>query len=183
MLSALSAFILRLFGWKITGHYPRELSKVVVAVAPHTSNWDFPVGVLVNSAGKFRANYVGKHTIFRWPFGMFFRWLGGIPVDRRKNNNFVQATVEAFQREPRLHLVMAPEGTRKKVPKFKSGFYHIARLAGVPICLCTFNWSTREVIFDPQLFYPTGDEDADLAYIWNYFKGIPGANPEQGISD
>ena len=181
MFSKLSAWILKLWGWKITGRYPAELSKVLVAVAPHTSNWDFPIGVLVNSAGKFNANYVGKHTIFRWPLGYLFRWLGGIPVDRSKSHNFVSATVEAFKREPRLHLVMAPEGTRKKVEKFKTGFYHIARLAGVPICLCTFNWGKKEVHFDPQLFYPTENEEADIAYIWNYFKGIPGANPEKGI--
>ncbi|MCW5922413.1 MAG: lysophospholipid acyltransferase family protein [Saprospiraceae bacterium] len=181
MLSWLSNIILRLWGWKITGQYPYDLAKVVVAVAPHTSNWDFPVGVLVNSAYRCKANYVGKHTIFKWPFGVFFRWLGGIPVDRSKSSNFVSATVEAFQREPRLHLVLAPEGTRKKVDKFKTGFYHIARLAGVPICLCTFNWATKEVHFDPQLFYPSDDEAADMEYLWNYFKGIQGANPEQGV--
>ncbi|MCB9305102.1 MAG: 1-acyl-sn-glycerol-3-phosphate acyltransferase [Lewinellaceae bacterium] len=181
MFSWLSRLILKLFGWKITGHYPVELAKVVIAVAPHTSNWDFPIGVLVNSAGKFRANYVGKHTIFRWPFGYLFRWLGGIPVDRSKSHNFVAATVEAFQREARLHLVLAPEGTRKKVEKFKTGFYHIARTAGVPICLCTFNWTKKEVFFDPELFYPGDDEKADLEHIWNYYKDIAGANPGQGI--
>lgn len=181
MFSGLSKLILKLWGWKVTGQYPHALPKVVITAAPHTSNWDFPLGVLVNSACRCRANYVGKHTIFRWPFGVFFRWLGGIPVDRSKNNNFVTATVEAFEREPRLHLVMAPEGTRKKVDKFKTGFYHIARLAKVPICLCTFNWATKEVHFDPQLFHPTENEEADITYIWNYYKGIPGANPDQGI--
>lgn len=182
MFSILSAWILKLWGWKITGHYPVEQPKVVIAVAPHTSNWDFPVGVLVKSAGKYKANYVGKHTIFRWPFGYLFRWLGGIPVDRSQSHNFVAATVDAFNREPHLHLVMAPEGTRKKVQKFKTGFYHIARLAGVPICLCIFDWGKKEVHFDPQLFYPTDNEEADIAYIWNYFKDIPGANPDQGIN-
>jgi hypothetical protein len=81
-----------------------------------------------------------------------------------------------------MHLVIAPEGKRAKVDKFKTGFYHIARLAEVPICLCTFNWGTKEVFFDPVLFHVTGDEAADLAHIWNYYKGIPGANPELGIS-
>lgn len=182
MLSKLSAWILKLWGWKITGQYPLHVPKLVLAVGPHTSNWDFPVGVFVNSALKIHANYVGKHTIFRWPFGIFFRWLGGIPVDRSKNTNFVSATVEAFQHNPRMHLVIAPEGTRRKVHKLKTGFYHIARLAGVPIALCTFNWAKKEVFFDPVLFYPTGDEARDLEFFWNYFKDIPGANPEQGIS-
>ena len=122
--------------------------------------------------------------------------IGGIPVtelidaekldkiiDRtKKGGNFVSATVEAFQQNKRMHLVISPEGTRKKVPKLKTGFYHIARLAGVPIALCTFNWPKKEVFFDPQMFYPTGDEEKDIAFIWNYFKGIPGKNPEQGIS-
>ncbi len=181
MFSAFSTLIMRLFGWKITGQYPRHLAKVVVAVAPHTSTWDFPLGVLTNSAGKLRANYVGKHTLFRPPFGFLFRWWGGIPVDRTKNHNFVSATVEAFRDNERLHLVMSPEGTRKKVDKFKTGFYHIARLAGVPICLCKFDFERREVFFDPQLFYPTGDEERDLAYIWDYFRGVKGGNPENGI--
>ena len=182
MFSRISAFILWVLGWKITGHYPQELAKVVVAVAPHTSTWDFPLGVLVNSAGRFRANYLGKHTLFQGPFGFLFRWWGGIPVDRSKNHNFVASTVEAFQREPRLHLVIAPEGTRKKVQKLKTGFYHIARLAKVPICLCKFDFEHREVFFDPQLFWPTDDEAADLAHIWHYFKDVKGANPAFGLS-
>lgn len=184
MLSSISALILRLWGWKITGSYPSQLDKVVIAVGPHTSNWDFPVGVLVNSAGKFNANYVGKHTLFGPPFGAFFRWLGGIPVDRSKKTggNFVSATVEAFKREKRMHLVISPEGTRKKVDKIRSGFYYIAVGAGVPIAFCQFNWGKKEVFFDPVLFYPTGNEEKDLEYVWNYFKGIPGYNPEQGIN-
>lgn len=181
MFSWISKLILRLWGWKITGAYPRGVDKLVMAVAPHTSNWDFPIGVLVNSAGKYHANYVGKHTIFRWPFGYFFRWLGGIPVDRSKNHNFVSGTVEAFQREKRLHLVIAPEGTRTKVTRFKTGFYHIARLAQAPIYLCTFNWEKKEVFFDPVPFWTTDNEAADLEYIWNYFKGVKGRNPEKGI--
>jgi 1-acyl-sn-glycerol-3-phosphate acyltransferase len=181
MFSLLSSLILRLWGWKVTGQYPFQLDKVVIAVAPHTSTWDFPLGALVNSAHKCRANYVGKHTLFKPPFGFFFRWLGGIPVDRSQKNNFVSAIVEAFEREKRIHLVIAPEGTRKKVTSLKTGFYHIARMAGVPICMCKFDAEAREVFFDPQLFYPGNDEKADLEYIWNYYKGVKGFNPEKGI--
>ncbi|TNE54634.1 MAG: acyltransferase [Bacteroidetes bacterium] len=181
MLSTFSAWILKLWGWKVTGRYPHEIPKLVLAVAPHTSNWDFPIGVLVNSAERIHANYVGKHTLFHWPFGAFFRWLGGIPVDRSKKNNFVDATVEAFRQNKRMHLVIAPEGTRSKVPRLKSGFYHIARLANVPIILCTFDWTKKEMYFDPKPFYPTGDEEKDLAYIWNYYKNVKGRNPELGI--
>lgn len=182
MFSLLSRFIFWMAGWKITGHYPHELSHVVIAVGPHTSTWDFLIGVLTNSAGKCKANYMGKHTLFKPPFGFIFRWLGGIPVDRSKNHNLVAATVEAFKREPRIHLVIAPEGTRKKVDKLKTGFYHIARLAGVPICLCKFDFAKKEVFFDPELFYPTDNEAADMAFFWNYFKGVPGGVPENGIN-
>jgi len=182
MFHWISKFILWLVGWKITGQYPHHLSKVVVAVAPHTSTWDFPLGVLVNSAGRCNANYVGKHTLFQGPFGFLFRWWGGIPVDRSTNHNFVSATVEAFEREKRFHLVIAPEGTRKKVDKLKTGFYHIARLSGSPICLCKFDFAKKEVFFDPVLFYPTDDEAADMEHIWNYFKGVQGKVPERGIS-
>jgi 1-acyl-sn-glycerol-3-phosphate acyltransferase len=144
---------------------------------PH---FDFPLGVLVKSAGKLDANYVGKHTLFEGPFGFFFRWLGGIPVDRRSSHNFVGATVDAFNREPHMHLVLAPEGTRKKVDKFKTGFYHIARLAGVPICLCKFDFAKKRCS-STRFFYPTDNEQADLDYIWNYFKDVQGKNPEKGI--
>lgn len=172
--------ILRAWGWNVRGEYPRHLSKLVLVAAPHTSNWDFPVGVLVNTAYNLKANYVGKSTLFRWPFGRLFRALGGVPVDRSKRNNFVQATVEAFAREPRLHLVIAPEGARKRVERFKTGFYHIARLAQIPILLTTFDWKLREVRFG-ELFYPTGDEQRDLAYIWDYFMGAVGKRPEHGL--
>lgn len=181
MFSKLSAWILRIWGWKLTGQYPYHLPKVIIAVGPHTSNWDFPVGVLVNSAMKIRANYLGKHTLFRWPFGWLFRYWGGIPVDRSGRHNFVAQTIEAFNQRERVHLALSPEGTRKKVERFRTGFYHIAKGTGAAICLCKFDWGKMEVFFDPQLFYPTHDEAADMAYLWNYFKGVQGHNPENGI--
>ncbi len=182
MMAKLSALLLRWWGWKVLGQYPHDVPKLVMIVAPHTSNWDFPLGVLVRAAYRLKANYVGKHTLFRWPFGAFFRWLGGIPVDRSRRNNFVSAMVEVFAQKKRLHLVLSPEGTRKKVDRFKTGFYHIARLAGVPIALCKFDWARKEVYFDPQLFWPTGDERKDLDYLWNYYRGVVGKIPSQGIA-
>jgi len=182
MFSSLSRWLLNTWGWKVTGRYPYEVPKLVICVAPHTSNWDFPVGVLVNSGQRLNANYVGKSSLFRWPLGYFMRWLGGVPVERSKpGSNFVAATVEAFAREPRLHLVIAPEGTRNKVDRFKTGFYHIARLAEVPIVLCTFNWQTRTVHFDENLFYPSGNEQKDMEYLWHYYKGVPGYVPSKGV--
>jgi len=181
MFSLFSRFVLWVWGWKASGYYPQNVDKIVVAVAPHTSNWDFPLGVLINSAYRCRANYVGKHTLFRWPFGILFRWWGGIPVDRTKKGNFVSDIVDAFKREKRFHLVISPEGTRTKVDKFKTGFYHIAVGAGVPICLCRLDAEKKEFFFDPVLFHPSGDEKKDLQHIWEYFKKVKGIKPEQGI--
>ena len=181
MFSTISAWILRLWGWRITGRYPYETPKLILAVAPHTSNWDFPLGILTRSAVKIDAKFVGKHTLFMWPFGGIMRWLNGIPVDRRQKGNFVAATADLFQHTDHLHIVIAPEGTRKKVDRFKTGFYHTARMAGIPIALCTFNWEKREVHFDENLFWPTDNEEADMAWLWNYFKDVPGCIPENGV--
>jgi 1-acyl-sn-glycerol-3-phosphate acyltransferase len=183
MFSKISAFILRLWGWKLTGRYPHEIKKLVLAVAPHTSNWDFPLGVLTRSAAKINGVFVAKHTLFQGPFGWIFRNLNGIPVDRtKKGGNFVATVVEAFRERDYLHLVISPEGQRRKVEKFKTGFYHIARQAGVPIQLCTFDWGNMEINFG-ELFHPTGDETRDLEYLWNYFKGVKGRNPEWGVGN
>jgi 1-acyl-sn-glycerol-3-phosphate acyltransferase len=181
MLSYLSALLFRWWGWKATGRYPHEVPKLVLIVAPHTSNWDFPVGVLVRSSCKINAYFVAKHTIFWGPLGPLMRWMNGIPVDRRAKGNFVAATADLFKERDYLHIVIAPEGTRTKVDKFKTGFYHIAKMAGVPIALCKFDWEHREVYFDPELFYPTDNEQADMDYLWNYYKQVKGYNPEQGI--
>lgn len=175
-----SRWIFKAWGWKVTGPYPHELPKLVLAVGPHTSNWDFPVGVLVRSACDADAVFVAKHTLFRPPFGWFFRWINGVPVDRTKSTNFVAAVIEEFHKRDHFHLCLSPEGTRKKVDRFKTGFYHIAKGAGVPIVLTRFDWEHREVDFGER-FYPTDNEAADLAYIWNYFKNTKGKNPEQGI--
>jgi 1-acyl-sn-glycerol-3-phosphate acyltransferase len=182
MSNKLSKWIFKLWGWTVTGRYPHEVPKLVLAAAPHTSNWDFPLGLLVRGAVGSGTMYVGKNSLFRWPFGAFFRAIGGVPVERSKRTNFVAAVVEEFRRRDRFHLTIAPEGTRSRVDKFRTGFYHIARLAGVPILLTRFDWQTREVNFG-ELFYPTGDERADLEYIWDYFKDVRGLNPEKGLGE
>lgn len=179
MYSFISKMILKWWGWTV-GPYPYDLPKCIVAVAPHTSNWDFPLGILVRSAGKINAKFVAKHTIFIPPVGWLLKRWGGVPVDRRQRGNFVQAVVDEFNRRDYFHIVIAPEGTRSKVDRFKTGFYHIAKSANVPIVLCTFDWATRTVLFK-DIFYPTDDEAKDMAFLWNYFKDIQGCNPEQGV--
>ncbi len=179
MFSLFSAFVLKIWGWKVSA-YPHEVPKLVMAVAPHTSSWDFPVGIFVRSAVKANAVFVAKHTLFVPPFGWLLRMWGGIPVDRRQRGNFVAAVIDEFNKRDYFHVCIAPEGTRSKVHKFKSGFYHIAKGAGVPILLCTFDWGNMTVTFG-ELFQPTDDEAKDLEYIWNYYKGVKGRNPEKGI--
>lgn len=172
--------ILRLLGWSIAGRYAHELPKVILAVAPHTSGWDIPIGMLVRSSLRMDANFVAKHTLFKPPFGWFFRWVGAIPVDRRQRNNFVLAVVDIFTQSEKLHLAIAPEGTRKRVERLRTGFYHISRLSNVPIQLVKLDWAQQVVTFG-EIFQPTGNESADMQYIWDYFKGIPGYHPEDSI--
>ncbi len=180
MLSAISKWILRRFGWKIEGHYPYELKKFVLIVIPHTSNWDFPLGVLVRSALRAKINYVGKDSLFRPPFGWFFRWLGGYPVNRSKSSHFVDSVVEIFKKEERFALTIAPEGTRKKVEKLKTGFYYIALGAQVPIVMVKFDWSNKIVgIREP--YYPTRNFDADMEIIKNFYGGVKGKNPQDSF--
>lgn len=177
----ISAWLLKFFGWKIIGKFPAEFKKYVIAVAPHTSNWDFPLGLLVRSARRAKVVFIAKHTLFKFPHGFLFRWLGGYPVDRRKSHNFVDSVVKIFNSKEEFAIVMAPEGTRKKVENLKTGFYHIAKNAGIPIVLCKFDWGVKEVVFD-EPFFPTDNEKKDFERIYAYFKGVQGKNPEFGIS-
>lgn len=175
----ISRFILRLLGWKIEGRYPFEILKLVLIVVPHTSNWDFPLGLLVRSALGIPGNFVGKDSLFKPPLGWLMRWLGGIPVDRSQRSHYVEQTVQLYKERKQVCLVIAPEGTRKKVDQLKTGFYHIAKGAGVPILMCKFDWEHKIVGFsDP--FYPTNDQEADFKVIYQYFKGVKGKIPEFG---
>lgn len=168
----------KLMGWRMEGAFPFHLPKFVIAVVPHTSNWDFPIGIMVRSIFRHSdLNFVGKDALFRPPHGWFFRWLGGYPVDRSKSNNFVDSVVEIFNREKEFRLTLAPEGTRKKVDKLKTGFYYIAVGAKVPIVLVKFDYGNKCVaIAEP--FYPTGDAEADMEFISNHFRGVRGYHPE-----
>lgn len=176
MFHAINKWIFRRWGWKIEGNYPYDVKKFVIIVVPHTSSWDFPVGLLVRSVLKADIKFVGKASLFRPPFGWLFRSLGGYPVDRSKRNNFVDAVVDIFNREERFALSIAPEGTRHRVDRLKTGFYYIALGAKVPIVRVKFDWGNKIVGFsDP--FYPTGDIEADMEEIIAYFRGVQGRVP------
>jgi 1-acyl-sn-glycerol-3-phosphate acyltransferase len=169
---AIGRTYLRWGGWRIEGAFPAE-PRLVTIVAPHTSNWDFPLGVAVLFALELRVSWLGKHTLFDTPMKGFFRWLGGIPVDRRGSHGVVDACVRAFEGAPALLLALAPEGTRKGVSQWKSGFYAIAASAGVPILPVALDYRNKVFRLLP-LFQPTGNLDQDLPAIQALFKGTHG---------
>ena len=170
MFRLCSKFALWLFGWKIEGSLP-VVKKYVIIGAPHSSNWDFVLAILAKFSLQIPANFIGKHTLFRPPFGFVFRWLGGKPVDRSKANNLVKAIVEIFNREESMVLGIAPEGTRSKVEKWKTGFYYIAHLAQVPVVMAVFDYPGKRLIFSPP-FYTTGDLEKDMVVIKDYYRSF-----------
>lgn len=171
---ALGRLILAILDWRVEGDMP-NLPKFVLIVAPHTSNWDFPIGMGAKLALGLRASWVGKHTIFRWPFGGLLKSLGGIPVDRSATNDIVQQVVGEFARRDRMVFALAPEGTRTKVERWKTGFYHIARGAGVPIVPVALDFAARVIRILPAVS-PSGDVDGDTAALRALFIGVRGKN-------
>lgn len=179
MRARICAAILKVLGWKIEGRYPYEEKKLMLIVMPHTSNWDFPLGLLVRCALRINGSFVGKDSLFKPPHGFLFRLLGGIPVDRSKSNNFVQSVVDEYKRREELTIVIAPEGTRKKVDQLKTGFYYIAEGARIPILMCKFDFENKVVGWAPP-FLPTEDKEADFQRIRDYYLGVKGYHPELG---
>ncbi len=181
MLRPIYLLLFKIFGWKTKGDFPRELKKFIIAVAPHTSNWDFPVGVAARSIFKIqRAKFIAKSQLFRAPYGWFFRMLGGYPVERSKSQDTTDQVAEIFNRHNEFILAVAPEGTRKKVEKLKTGFYYIALKANVPIIPVGFDFSKKQVVVGSPLF-PT-DINKDIETLLIFYKAIKGKNPELGIS-
>jgi 1-acyl-sn-glycerol-3-phosphate acyltransferase len=169
--AALGRAMLRVFGWRI-GSGPPDVAKCVVIAAPHSSNRDFFVGIAIVFALRLDAHWIGKAELFRGPLGPVMRWLGGLAVDRRHAEGVVEATVAMFKGRDRLMLAVAPEGTRKPVSRWKSGFYRIALGAGVPIVPGYFDNGRRLVGFgDP--FHPTGNAEADIAALRGFYAKIP----------
>ena len=164
--------ILRLLGWRIDGVIP-DLPKFVIIAAPHTSNWDFIVGIAGKLALRLRVLWLGKDSLFRFPSGVVMRALGGMPVDRSTSNAVVTNVVEEFARRDRLVVALAPEGTRKRVERWRTGFYHIAHGAAVPIVTVAINWRERALQIGAP-FVTTGDVDADLAALQGRFAGVEG---------
>ncbi|MBH2003142.1 MAG: lysophospholipid acyltransferase family protein [Sphingobacteriia bacterium] len=169
-------------GWSIRGEFPYQLKKCVVIVAPHTSSWDFIIGLAVRSRLRlYHIRFMGKDALFRGPLGFIFRKLGGFPVDRFHKNNMVEQVAGLFNTNDSFVLALSPEGTRKKVDRLRTGFYHIAVKAGVPIVMAGFDFGKKEISIAPP-FYPTGNMDADLNMIIGHYASLKGKIPEQGLA-
>jgi len=160
--------MMRISGWRIEGCFP-DVPKMQIIVAPHTSNWDFISGIQAVFALGIDAHWVAKHTLFQTPLGPVFRWLGGVPVDRTAPRGAVEQIVEIFASRPQMMLAITPEGTRKKVERWKSGFYRIANQANVPLVPIALDYR-RKVITILKPFEITGDYEADLPEIQNLFS-------------
>ncbi|MDG1953660.1 MAG: 1-acyl-sn-glycerol-3-phosphate acyltransferase [Polaribacter sp.] len=166
----ISKFIFKtILGWKLVGDFPKDLKKYVVIAAPHTSWQDFPIGILARNTSGIKINFIGKDSLFKGPFGFFFRSLGGTPVDRSKSNNLVDAIVNVFNEKEVFRLALSPEGTRKKTTKWKTGFYYIAKGAKVPIVMATLDFKNKQVKFS-EPYYTTDDKEKDFEYFKSFFS-------------
>ncbi|HEU4993323.1 MAG TPA: lysophospholipid acyltransferase family protein [Gemmatimonadaceae bacterium] len=180
MSRALGRWTLRLMGWRIEGDIP-NLPKLVIIVAPHTSNWDFVVGLAAKMSLGLRVLFLGKDSLFRFPLGTLMRAWGGIPVDRATSHDVVSGIVDEFRRRDRLVLAIAPEGTRKAVERWRTGFYHIAHGAGVPIVPVALNFGARAVQVLPP-FTTTGDAESDVKQLQRRFDGVRGRRLQESDS-
>ena len=164
----------RILGWKLIGEFP-EIDKCVVIVAPHTSWVDFFLGLLVRRVVDLEINYLGKKSLFSPPFGWYFRWMGGTPIDRSKSNDTVNLIADIFKEHRIFRLALSPEGTRKKVTQWKTGFYYIAKTAHVPILMVAFDYGKKEVKIS-GLNYPSEDRESDFGHYRSFFNGVQGIN-------
>ena len=177
MKKTLARWLLHLTGWQLVGDRPACDHYVLIA-APHTSNWDFPLMLLFAAAFDIKVTWMAKHSLFYPPMGWIMRALGGMPIIRHRNQNVVAAMVAAFDTVPHLVLVVPTEGTREKSDYWKSGFYHIARQAGVPIVPSFLDFGSKRGGFGPALA-TSGDVRADMQYFREFYRGMQGKFPEQ----
>lgn len=177
-----SARILRLFGWSVDITVP-DSPKAIICVAPHTSNWDFILGKLAYASVGRKAGFLMKSSWFFFPLGPILRAMGGIPVVRKnKKRSLVEEITHLYQTHDRLTLAITPEGTRKAVAKWRSGFIHIAINADIPVYLGVIDYATKRIMIKDS-FVPTGDVEADMARVKAYYKPFAGKYPDKFITD
>lgn len=175
-------FLLRLLGWKIDETTPEDIKQCVIVVGPHTSNWDFIIGRMAFKYYGVKSKFLIKKEAFFFPFGYFLKWMGGIPVDRKKNNNLTEYAVKLFKENEVLFLTFTPEGTRSYNANWKKGFYYIAQKANVPIYIAYMDYEKKIGGFH-SILEPTGDVDADMKYIKSILSKYKGKYPENGIRE
>ncbi|WP_298342530.1 1-acyl-sn-glycerol-3-phosphate acyltransferase [uncultured Algibacter sp.] len=170
----------KILGWQVLGNknFSKDtIKKAVIIAAPHTSWHDFYVGILLRASVGVKTNFIGKKELFVYPLGWFFRILGGAPINRQSNENKVEAIAKLFNDHDEFRMTLAPEGTRKKVKEWRTGFYYIAKAANVPIIMFTLDFENKEnKVSEP--FYPSDDVEADFKYMYNFYKNIKGKIPE-----
>ena len=168
---------LRILGWEVSGNIPDE-ERIVVVAAPHTSNWDFILGMLTILALNVNLKWIGKSSIFKPGFKWLFKWLGGIPVDRNNPSSLMEDVKDIVAREKGLIIGMAPEGSRKKVTRWKTGFLRIAELTQAKILFFAIDAPSKCILIG-DIFKPTGNVEEDLKFVKNYFMAFKGINPDQ----
>lgn len=179
LIRALGHSVLALSPWRVVGQFP-EVPKLVAIAAPHSSNWDGIIGISAAYAMGVRATWMGKDSLFKHGLAGLMRGLGGIPTDRSNPRGAVGQMVELFRTRERLWLFLAPEGTRKPVPKWRTGFWHIAQEAGVPILLVGIDYASKRFVVGP-LFHPTGDKEADLRALYEHYRQYTGKGGKSAI--
>jgi len=167
----------KIIKWKVIGEFPEELNQYIVIAAPHTHWHDLPIGLLLRKVTNTTINFVAKKELFFWPLGWYLRKVGGFPLDRTPGQKTVDAYTELFKKNPKFILNIAPEGTRKKVDKWKTGFYYIAKLANVPIVMVAFDFGNKQHVISAP-FYPSANLEEDFKFMYSFFKGIVGKVPE-----
>ena len=172
----ISRFLFYLLGWSIGHIVERKHSKYIIVVAPHTSNLDFIYGILFASQLGFRIRFFAKKELFHWTTSWFFKFFGGIPVDRSKKNKLVSQVADIFNSYENLIVGIAPEGTRKRVDKWKTGFYYIALEAKVPIALAYIDYKDKKVGIE-KVLNPSGDIEKDFKIIEEYYSNVHPRNP------
>lgn len=177
----MSIIVLRLWGWRVDSS-AQVPAKCVLIGAPHTSNWDFPLALMICFVLRIDVYWMGKNSLFPPVLGSIMRWLGGIPVDRSQAGNLVQGTIDAFNRSERLLVIVPPEGTRGKVTRWKTGFYYIAHGAGVPLGLGYVDFKEK-IGGVGKMFYPSGNIEQDMLEIRAFYAGVTGKNPQQFDSE
>ena len=178
MMKHICRFILRLGGWDLTKKPLPEIDKAILIFAHHTSNWDFVTMVVAKFALGLKVRYLAKHSLFRWPFGWFFKALGGMPVVRHKKNKVVDTVVELIDENETIWLAISPEGTRSYTPFWKTGFYHIAKRANLPIIMFYLDNKTRTIGFS-DVFEISGHIDTDMKVFGEYYADKQGYIPEK----